>query len=353
MPDGRSVEDVAALAPTDMVNAVMKVAAKEIRRATQRLCGWGGLDESELETIPRAERVVPREFVPVEYEGDGTRPPEEEPLVLARVRDDLAQRDHWTDAGLATVYLDHEREVTADVAEDVRNLLLAAMDGTASKPSVARLRKAIAEEKTRRAVPSARRVDVVTSPDAPATPAVDPVAQALADYTAARSRDEVDAITAEVAKLGLASDSAARARQLKARKAALARVAPQPPTDDGPRGGAPPPEATPADDPEAAAVRAEGNGELASGAHPTAGTEARLLAAITQMKGCHGPAHVASHVVAHAPELPLALVPRYYEVARAYLPARYPRAQAQVRDALAALDAAESEYEPVPVRVAS
>jgi hypothetical protein len=52
MPDGRSVEDVATVPANDLVNAVMKVTSKAIRRATLRLCGWGGLDESELETIP-------------------------------------------------------------------------------------------------------------------------------------------------------------------------------------------------------------------------------------------------------------------------------------------------------------
>ncbi len=56
MPDGRYVEDVGSLPMTDVANAVMKVVSKASRRATLRLCGWGGLDESELETIPGVQR---------------------------------------------------------------------------------------------------------------------------------------------------------------------------------------------------------------------------------------------------------------------------------------------------------
>lgn len=54
MPDGRSVEDVATMPAADLANGIMKVTSKAFRRATLRLCGWGGLDESEVEDL-RAE----------------------------------------------------------------------------------------------------------------------------------------------------------------------------------------------------------------------------------------------------------------------------------------------------------
>lgn len=55
MPDGRSCEDVGTVAASDPVNGYMKAVTKATRRAVLRLAGWGGLDESELETIPGAQ----------------------------------------------------------------------------------------------------------------------------------------------------------------------------------------------------------------------------------------------------------------------------------------------------------
>lgn len=57
MPDGRHVDDVGTVAITEGANGVMKVVTKATRRATLRLCGWGGLDESEIETIPGARKL--------------------------------------------------------------------------------------------------------------------------------------------------------------------------------------------------------------------------------------------------------------------------------------------------------
>lgn len=57
--NGRSVEDVGTLATNDIVNGVMKVLSKAVRRATLRLAGWGGLDESEVETIPAHAKESP------------------------------------------------------------------------------------------------------------------------------------------------------------------------------------------------------------------------------------------------------------------------------------------------------
>jgi hypothetical protein len=61
--DGREDEDVgvvslAGLSQDDLVNAIMKAITKAKRRVTLSICGLGWLDESEIETIPGAERVV-------------------------------------------------------------------------------------------------------------------------------------------------------------------------------------------------------------------------------------------------------------------------------------------------------
>jgi hypothetical protein len=68
--DGREDEDVgvvslAGLSQDDLVNAIMKAITKAKRRVTLSICGLGWLDESEIETIPGAERVsVPAASVP-------------------------------------------------------------------------------------------------------------------------------------------------------------------------------------------------------------------------------------------------------------------------------------------------
>ena len=60
--DGREDEDigvvsVAGLKGDDLVNALMKAITKAKRRVTLSVCGLGWLDETEVETIPGAERV--------------------------------------------------------------------------------------------------------------------------------------------------------------------------------------------------------------------------------------------------------------------------------------------------------
>ena len=68
--DGREDEDLgvvslAGLSQEDLVNAIMKAITKAKRRVTLSICGLGWLDESEIETIPGAERVsVPAASVP-------------------------------------------------------------------------------------------------------------------------------------------------------------------------------------------------------------------------------------------------------------------------------------------------
>jgi hypothetical protein len=61
--DGREDEDLgvvslAGLSHEDLVNAIMKAITKAKRRVTLSICGLGWLDESEIETIPGAERVA-------------------------------------------------------------------------------------------------------------------------------------------------------------------------------------------------------------------------------------------------------------------------------------------------------
>ena len=68
--DGREDEDLgvvslAGLDREDLVNAIMKAITKAKRRVTLSICGLGWLDESEIETIPSAERVfAPAASVP-------------------------------------------------------------------------------------------------------------------------------------------------------------------------------------------------------------------------------------------------------------------------------------------------
>jgi hypothetical protein len=61
--DGRQDEDVGAISIAglkgdDLANAILKCITKAKRRVTLSICGLGWLDESEIETIPGAERVA-------------------------------------------------------------------------------------------------------------------------------------------------------------------------------------------------------------------------------------------------------------------------------------------------------
>lgn len=62
MPDGRTDIDIGAvfidrLSGDIRANAMMKAFTKAKRRVTLSICGLGGLDETEIETIPGAEKV--------------------------------------------------------------------------------------------------------------------------------------------------------------------------------------------------------------------------------------------------------------------------------------------------------
>jgi len=75
--DGREDEDLgvvslAGLSKEDLVNAIMKAITKAKRRVTLSICGLGWLDESEIETIPGAERIAahtsPAPSAPVSFD---------------------------------------------------------------------------------------------------------------------------------------------------------------------------------------------------------------------------------------------------------------------------------------------
>ena len=89
-PDGRHVEDVAAvpmadLAGEDLCNAVMKCVTKAKRRTVLSACGLGMLDETEVETIPGATRVNghPRQV----YTKALPTPRVDPPSVMPKVKD--------------------------------------------------------------------------------------------------------------------------------------------------------------------------------------------------------------------------------------------------------------------------
>lgn len=75
--NGRSAEDVGTLPTSDIVNGVMKVLSKAVRRATLRLAGWGGLDETEIETIPEHAKS------PAASLATETEPPDYDPSIDA------------------------------------------------------------------------------------------------------------------------------------------------------------------------------------------------------------------------------------------------------------------------------
>jgi hypothetical protein len=64
MPNGRYAEDVGSVSLNDPANGLMKVVSKAMRRAILRLCGWGGLDESEVDSIRGAVKFDPEDPVP-------------------------------------------------------------------------------------------------------------------------------------------------------------------------------------------------------------------------------------------------------------------------------------------------
>lgn len=197
MPDGRSCEDVGTAAVADLVNAILKVVTKSIRRATLRLCGWGGLDESELESIPAHEKAaveMPRlatVIADVASPDDGP-PADGAPDPLAPIRAATADGPGSLTVDRAVaVYLAHETALGSELASTAFAMLGRACPAGTSKAAFKRAISAVQYERY---------------------------------YAAARSLDEVEAIDAEVAALRLPRESAERVRLVAARTAALARL---------------------------------------------------------------------------------------------------------------------------------
>lgn len=118
-PGGRVEEDVATLEPKDLVNAIMKIATKAARRATLKVCGWGGIDESEIETIRGAERVtieqLDRERSASSRLADNDTITVTHATPLDMLRDDLASVS--TPEGIREAYRTHARDI-AEMDED-------------------------------------------------------------------------------------------------------------------------------------------------------------------------------------------------------------------------------------------
>lgn len=78
-PDGRETDEIAAVAIGDKLvgeaaaNAYMKLATKAKRRVVLTHCGLGMLDESELDTVPRAQPI--RDEPPRQVEAPKPPPP--------------------------------------------------------------------------------------------------------------------------------------------------------------------------------------------------------------------------------------------------------------------------------------
>lgn len=220
----------------------------------------------------------------------------------------------------ARIYANHERAL----GQEDRTAVFAALK-LASGASAAKLNAAIASEWAKREPAQPAPAEREPGDESEAEPYS--VEQAEHDYAAAGSVDEVTAIDAEVAKLGLPKRSTARARLIAARKDALDRLRPPPDGTTTPR-------------------PANGNADAkgAAGEAPAHdGTQAKLLAAMQLMKECNSSVHVARHYAAHVDELPPALRPRYRDFAEAYLHGRYPKAVRSVAVASELLDRAVAD----------
>ena len=192
-PDGRTEEDVATLPATDLVNAVMKIATKAARRATLKVCGWGELDESEIETVPGAERVTIADVRPA---------PTYSPLDA--LRDDLASAE--TTAALRAVYEEHRAAIAEMDADGVA--LKQARDACHAH--------ATAHGWARTKADTDRLLGKGEAP-----PALD-VRATLERYGAAASVAEVEAVAADLKGVKLAKE--ARDALAAAHDAALSRI---------------------------------------------------------------------------------------------------------------------------------
>lgn len=162
MPNGRSVEDVATLPVSDLVNGVMKVTSKAIRRATLRLCGWGGLDESELETIPARAVEYVVDDGPHAAPGPDTTPRAERLLAAAKFE------DATTRAAIAAAFISATKGLTLDDAA-VQEQIWKAVTKRAKGLRVANteeLRAEVDALRSGRSLPVPTQEAPVTQPDA-------------------------------------------------------------------------------------------------------------------------------------------------------------------------------------------
>jgi hypothetical protein len=191
MPDGRFVEDVGTVAATgDVVNGIMKCATKAERRATLRLCGWGGLDESELDTLPaaRVPQIHAREPVATLAEPEPDPVPPAVALFrehIAHARESIDQHGEVTVGSLtyaqaAAIWIDHReglRKIDPQVATDGWKELLAFLpDPGGKKTRHAELNRAVLAAEPKGPPPTGTE-----GPRAPAndTPAEDPERAAI------------------------------------------------------------------------------------------------------------------------------------------------------------------------------
>lgn len=374
MPDGRHVEDVGTVGANDIVNGVMKVCTKAIRRATLRLCGWGGLDESELETIPGARALRALAADPDRPDArammalTGTVPA---PSPLDRLRDELQSAETFDQ--VVQCYRDNVPDLARASGNPLgvlgagRRLCLERLESGLGLTGVrVRFNEAAGDDvgRTPRAVPPA--------PTEP--PADEPVPYTVTEEGAAvLDGEQLPEVFVEFQTAVLAVSSvdtgaacwiryrprlaeiapALRARawvalheylttrcgvtnakvRLKSAIARLGKLDNPPP----PRGGhRPPANDAPADEDarERAAIASEPAADSA---------QARLLIAIQNLKDCDSSVHVARHFAAHVDELPAEVREQFREFAVGFLHGRYPRAVSSRGLAAALLEGAVAD----------
>lgn len=149
LPSGRVEEDVATLPATDLVNAVMKIATKAARRATLKVCGWGGMDELELETVRGAERVtieqIGREHAEgetreIETEGELVEPASTLHGAAKTLRDELAKASGGREMQPADMAEAIDRHYTTIDEEGSVGAAYDALKGMVAKGTIGKLK---------------------------------------------------------------------------------------------------------------------------------------------------------------------------------------------------------------------
>jgi hypothetical protein len=347
-PDGRSEQEIATVPLQDPANVLMKCVSKGKRRATISITSAGALDEDELETIP-AHLKAPAP--PIEL--DVPAPPKQlsaaAPRPAAPLEDllaDLASAE--TFEAVVACYAERFRALVASVPADAD--AQAAVLTTAGDACIARLEGPLALGKQRarfgvlakivaadpalwtKGFPAAMG-DFLVAVDGVELPAeaVDLWIKhrpALAGLPAPLRELAWKALCKRTEDVGGMKNAKAWLKKAIAVEDARRGTDPEPPRG----GGAPTPAADAPVEATAPAVSADAR----------SADEARLLAAITALRACHGPAHVARHHAAHAHELPPAARERYRAFAITHLVSEYPASCVGTGDAVRLLDEAEA-----------